>query len=153
MSQESYYRELILSHNMANATPVDTPYRSGHTIDDIPKTKLDNMEQYIINAKYQSLVRSLLWLENATCPDICVATSLLARYALKYLIRTSNPSLQFAHKTNTPLVNFIDFVPAPDATFSDTKWVPQNAPVPSPSQPPNIINANYTRSLNGHVSI
>jgi hypothetical protein len=53
MSQESYSRQLISSHNMANVTPVNTPYRSGHTIDDIPKTTLDKLEQDIITAKYQ----------------------------------------------------------------------------------------------------
>jgi hypothetical protein len=80
LSQEAYYRQLILSHNMVNATSADTPYCSGHTIDDIPKTTLDNLEQDIITAKYQSLVGSLLWLAYDTHPDMCVTTSLIAQY-------------------------------------------------------------------------
>jgi hypothetical protein len=32
LSQEAYPRQIISSHNMVNATPADTPYRSGHTI-------------------------------------------------------------------------------------------------------------------------
>jgi hypothetical protein len=116
---------------MVNYTPVDTPYRSGHTINDIPKTTLDNIEQYIITAKYQSLVGSLLCLAYTIRPDICVATSLIAQYnkqpssgnydpaqyVLKYLIGTSDHGIHFTPRTNTILVNFIGFSPAPDATF------------------------------------
>jgi hypothetical protein len=170
MSQEAYSRQLISSHNMVNATSADTPHRSGHTTDGIPKTTLDNLDKDIITAKYQSLVGSLLWLAHATCPDICAATSLIAQYkkqpssghydvardVLTYLIGTSDHGIRFAHKTNTTLVNFIGFPPAPDATFSDANWGPQHAsvpsPSPSPSQPPKIIDNNYMRSLNGHAT-
>jgi hypothetical protein len=133
LSQEAYSRQLISSHNMANATSADTPYRSGHTIDDIPETTLDTLEQDIITAKYQTLIGSLLWLAYTTRPDICVATSLLAQYnkqlssghydaalyVLKCLSGTSDHGLRFAHKTNTTLINFIGFDPAQDATFCD----------------------------------
>jgi hypothetical protein len=166
LSQEAYSHQLISSHNTANATPADTPYRSGHTIENIPKTTLDNLEQYIITAKYQFLFGYLLWLAYTTFPCICVATSLLAqynkqpsaghcnaaRYVLKYLIDTGDHSIQFIHKTNTTLVNFIDFFPALDATFSDAKWGPQNASVASTSKPPKMINTNYMRSLYGHLT-
>jgi hypothetical protein len=37
LSQQEYSRQLIPPHNMANATPANTPYRAGHTIDEIPK--------------------------------------------------------------------------------------------------------------------
>jgi hypothetical protein len=156
---------------MANATPADTPYRSGHTIDDIPKTTLHNLKQDIITAKYLSLVGSLLGLAYTTHPYICIATSLLACIAtsllaqynkqpssghynavqnvLKYLIGTSDQGICFAHKTNTTLVNCIGFVPVPDATFSDAKWGHQYTSVPSQSQPPKITD---TRSLYGHVT-
>jgi hypothetical protein len=141
VSQEAFSHQLISSHNMANATSADAPYRSGHTIDDIPKTTLDILEQDIITSKYQSLVGSLLWLAYATRPDICVATSLLAqynkqpssghydaaRYVLKYLSGTSDHGLHFTHKTNTTLVNFIGFDPAPDEFFCDANRGPQNA--------------------------
>jgi hypothetical protein len=153
---------------MENTTPADTQCRSAHIIEDIPKTKFDNLEQDIITAKYQSLVGSLLWLSYAIHPNICVATSLIAqynkqpssghydaaRYVLKYLIGTSDHGLRFAHKTNKTLVNFIGFVvPAPDTTFSYANWGPQTAPVPSPSQPPKITDTSYTISLyGGHVT-
>jgi hypothetical protein len=65
---------------MYNATPADTPYRSGHTIDDIPNTDMPTLEQDSVTAKYQSLVGSLLWLAYATHPYLCVATYLLAQY-------------------------------------------------------------------------
>jgi hypothetical protein len=71
---------------------------------------------------------------------------------VNYLIGTSDHGIRFTHKTNTILVNLIGFVPAPDATFSDANWGPQNASVPSPSQPPKIINTNYAKSLYGHVT-
>jgi hypothetical protein len=45
---------------MANTTPANTPCRSGHTIDEIPKTTIDTLEQDIVAAKYQSLGGYLL---------------------------------------------------------------------------------------------
>jgi hypothetical protein len=151
---------------MSNATPADTPYNSGHTIDDIPKTGMPTLEQDIVTAKYQSLVGSLLWLAYATRPDLCVATSLLdqynkqpssghyyaARYVLKHIIGTIDHGLWFTHKPNTTLVNFIGFVPPPSTTFSNANWGHQNTSIPTASQPPIHIDTNYTRSLYGHVT-
>jgi hypothetical protein len=101
-----------------NATPADTPYHSGHTIDDIPNSTLDTLEQDIITTKYQPPVGSLLWLAYITHPYICVVTSLLAQYnnqpppchydvtgyVLKYIIGTSDHGICFTHKPNTTLV-------------------------------------------------
>jgi hypothetical protein len=151
---------------MSNATPADTPYRSGHTIDDIPKTGMPTLQQDIITAKYQSLVCSLLWLAYANRPDLCVATSLLAQYSkqpssghydaarcvLKYILGTIDHGIRFTHKPNTTLVNFIGFVPPSNTTFLDANWGPQNASVPTASQPPIHIDTNYTRPLYGHVT-
>jgi hypothetical protein len=109
LSQEAYHRQLILSQSMANATPSNTPYHSGHTINDTPKTTLDTLEQDIVTVKYQSLNRSLIWLAYAIYPDICVVRSLIAqykkqppsghydavRYVLNYLIGTINDGIQF----------------------------------------------------------
>jgi hypothetical protein len=166
LSQEAYYRQLISTHQMSNATPSDTPYRSGHTIDDIPKTEMPTLEQDIITAKYQSLIGSLLWLAYATHPDLRVAISLLAqynkqpssehyeaaRYVLKYVLGTMDHGLRFSHKPNTTLINFIGFVPPLNIASSDANWGPQNASIPTASQPPIHIDTNYTRSLYGHVT-
>jgi hypothetical protein len=40
----------------------------------------------------------------------------------------------------------------PYATFSYANWGPQHASVPSPSQPPKIIDTNNLRLLYGHVT-
>jgi hypothetical protein len=61
-SQEAHTHQLISAHQMSNATPADTPYHSGHTIDNIPKADMPTLEQDIITVKYQSFVGSLLWL-------------------------------------------------------------------------------------------
>jgi hypothetical protein len=60
LSQEAYCRQLISAHQMSNVTPADTPYLSGHAIDALPMTDMPTLEQYIVTAKYQSLVGSLL---------------------------------------------------------------------------------------------
>jgi hypothetical protein len=165
LSQEAYSRQLISAHQMSNDTPADTPHHSGHTIGNIPKTYMPTLEQDIVTAKYQSLIGSLLWLAYATCPDLCVATSLLAqynkqpssghydaaRYVLKYIIGIIDHGLWFTHKPNTTLIKFIGYLPPPDTMFSDANWVPQNASVPTASQPTIHIDTNYTRSLYGHV--
>jgi hypothetical protein len=51
LSQEAYSRQLVSAHQMCNATPADTPYPSGHTIDNIPKTDMQTLEQGIITKK------------------------------------------------------------------------------------------------------
>jgi hypothetical protein len=141
ISQEAYYGQLILSHNMVNATPANTPYRYRHTIDDIPKTTFHNLEQDKITPNSQSLVESLHWLAYPTHLDICIATSILAQYSnqpssshynttlylLKYLIGTNAHFIIFTHKINTTLVNFIGLVPSPVTALSDANWGPQNA--------------------------
>jgi hypothetical protein len=166
LSQEAYYRQLISAHQMSNATPADTPYHSGHTIDNIPKTDMSTLEQNIVTANYQSLVGSLLWLAYATHPDFCVTTSLMAqynkqtssghydaaRYVLKYILVTIDRGLWFTHKPNTTIVNFIGFAPPPNTTFSDANWGRQNASVPKSPHPPIHIDTHYTRSLYGHVT-
>jgi hypothetical protein len=166
LSQEAHSRQLIYAHQMSNATPADTPYCSGHNIDDIPKTDMPTLEQDIFTAKYQSLVGSLLCLAYDTRPDLYVTTSLLdqykkqpssghydaAQYVLKYILGTIYHGLWFTHKPNTTLVNFIGFLPPPNTTFSDANWGRQNASVPTASKPPIHIDTNYTRSLYGHVT-
>jgi hypothetical protein len=80
LSQRAYSRQLIAAHQISKATPTETPYRSGHTINDIPQIELPTLEQYIIIGKYQSLISSLLWLVYVTHPDLCIDTSLLVQY-------------------------------------------------------------------------
>jgi hypothetical protein len=158
LSQEAYSRQLISAHQMSNANPADTPYRSGHTIDGIPKTDMPTLKQDIVTAKNQSLIGSLLWLAYDTRPDLCVATSILAqynkqpssghydaaRYVLKYILGTIDHGMWLTHRPNTALVNFIGFVPPPNITFSDANWGPQNASIPAASQSPIHIDTNYT---------
>jgi hypothetical protein len=159
LSQEAYSHQLISAHQMSNATPADTPYRSGHTMDDIPKTDMPTLEQDVVTSKYQSLVGSSLWLAYATHPDLCVTTSLLdhynkhqssghydaARYVLKYTFGTIYHGLRFTHKPNTTMVNFTGFVLPPNTIFSDANWGPQNASVPTALH-------QLTWSLYGHVT-
>jgi hypothetical protein len=166
LSQEVYSCQLISAHQMSNTIPTDTPYRSDHTIDNIPKTDMPTLEQDIITANYQSLAGSLLWLAYTTRPDLCFATSLLAqynkhsssghysaaRYILKYILSTIDHGLWFTPKPNTTLVNFIGFVPPLNTTFSDANWGPQNTSVPKASQPHIPIDTNYTRPLYVHVT-
>jgi hypothetical protein len=70
---------------------------------------------------------------------------------LKYIIGTIKHGIRF-NQSNTMLINFIGCISVPDTTFSDANWGPQNASVPSPSQPPKTIDAHYTRSLYAHVT-
>jgi hypothetical protein len=164
LSQEAYSRQLISVHQMSSATPADTPYHTGHTINEIPKTDMPTLKQDIVTSKYQSLVGSLLWLAYDTHPDLCISTSRLAqynkqpssrhydvaRYVFEYILGTIDHGLRLTHKPNTTLVNFIGFVPPPNTTFSDANWGPQNSSVPTASQPAIHTDINYTRSLYGH---
>jgi hypothetical protein len=166
LCQEAQYHQLISAQQVSNENPADIPYHSGHTIDDIPKTDMPTPEPDIVTAKYQSLVGSLLWLAYTTRPDLCVTTSLLAqynkqpsfshydaaRYILNYIPGTIYHGIRFTHKPNTTMVNSLGSVPPPNTTFSDTNWGPPNASIPTASQPAIHIDANYTRSLCGHIT-
>jgi hypothetical protein len=102
-----------------------------------------------------------MWLAYTTRLDLCIVTYFLSqynkqpssgrydavRYELKYILGTIDHGIWFTGKPNTTLVNFIGFVPPPNTTFSDIKSVPQNASIPTPSQPPIRIDTTYTRSL------
>jgi hypothetical protein len=126
---------------------------------------MPTLEQDIVIAKYQSPWLTPL-VAYATRPDLCVSTSLLAqynkqpssghydadRYVLKYIFGTIDHGLRFTHEPNNTLVNFIGFVPPPNTTFPDANWGPQNASVPTASQPLIHIDTNYTWSLYGHVT-
>jgi hypothetical protein len=127
---------------------------------------MPTLEQDIVTSKYQSIVGSLLWLSYSNCPDLCVTTSLsdqyntqpssghydAAPYVLKYILGTIDHGLWFIHKPNNTLVNSIGFVRPPNTTFSDANWGPQNASIPTASQPPIHIDTNYNQALYGHIT-
>jgi hypothetical protein len=62
MTQEICAHKFIAEHQMSNTNSLPTPYQSGMTINNIPKSRLAPLEQGTLTSKYQSLIGSLLWL-------------------------------------------------------------------------------------------
>ena len=82
LSQEAFADRPIhdsgLDHD--SATSKQTPFRSGAPIDTIKNIDLPPDKRTSIQKQLQSYVGSLLWLSQATRPDLSVITSILAKY-------------------------------------------------------------------------
>jgi hypothetical protein len=85
ITQTAKAEDIIETHGMSDCNPVDSPYRSGYTIDNIPDdgVPLENKEHLM--KKYQSVVGGLLWVQRQTRPFISAVTHLLIRHTHKVL--------------------------------------------------------------------
>merc|ERR1712214_14664 len=95
----------------------------GLTIDSIPHQPLTLFQQQTLSTQMRSIVGSLLWLSQATRPDLSTVVSLLAQHqtspspqhikAAKYVIRyvsgTKTLGIKFSSRENKELSAFLNF--------------------------------------------
>ena len=122
LSQEAFTDTLIQQIGFSNISTASTrtPYRSGLPVNILPPDPtLTSEQQNAIRHKYQSLVGSLLWLSQATRPDLASITNLLAhhknkatdryvalaRHAIRYLIETNSKGILFDSKSSSKLTS------------------------------------------------
>ena len=92
MTQGAFADNLIEEAGLTDANPVNTPYRSGHPVDNIPSEQYPSLVQPKIKHTMQLLVGSLLWLSGATRPDLATIVSLLGQH-------THHPTLKRVYST------------------------------------------------------
>ena len=97
------------------------------------------------------MVGSVLWLSQATQPDLAIVVSLLAqhqvnplhqhinaaKYAIRYVSGTKSRGILFSSKSNETLVAFLNFPVPPTKVlpFANTNWGGQDQSQPNPHKP------------------
>jgi hypothetical protein len=130
LSQTGFAAHLIKDNNLHThkITPNATPYRSGLPIDAIPKSDEPKNCSALIKwkRKYQSVVGSIGWLAQSTCPDLAPTHSFLLAfcnkpscghwnatlYALHYIHSTIDYGFMFTLNFQAPLHTFMSFPPS-----------------------------------------
>jgi len=121
LSQRQYIRELLTKFNMMNAKPVPTPLDSNikPSNEECPHTERGKEEMR--NIPYRELIGGLVYLANASRPDLSFAVSVLSRYCtnpglvhwkmakrvLRYLKGTSDYCITY-QKQNSALCTYVD---------------------------------------------
>lgn len=80
LSQEKYINDLLKKFNMDSAKTVSTPIESNTKITKDLGPKSDEERDQMKNRPYRELIGSLIYLSNATRPDIVYAANTLSRY-------------------------------------------------------------------------
>ena len=115
LSQRKYTEELIAKFNMENAKTVSTPMEVNTKITKEMSPKSEEERAEMSNRPYRELVGSLIYLANATRPDIAFAASTLSRFCndpgethwyyakriLRYLKGTSHYSIKYVKNEDT----------------------------------------------------
>jgi hypothetical protein len=127
MSQTGLAAHLVKDINIhtRNITPDATPYRSGLPINAIPKSDKEDVCPALIERKqrYQSVVSSIGWLAQTTCPDLAPTHLLLsaynnkpsrshwnvALYALHYIHSMIDYGIMFTSTEQSPLYTYMSF--------------------------------------------
>jgi deoxyuridine 5'-triphosphate nucleotidohydrolase len=138
MSQQAFSENLISEHGLQDANPTTTPYRTGHPVDSVPHVKLSTQERQRLCQELRTIVGSLLWLSQATRPDLSTIVSMLAHYqanasyghirAAKHVIRyikgTASKGVTFSSLGNTNLQAFMRFPLKKNALLplTDANW-------------------------------
>jgi hypothetical protein len=139
MNQTGFSAHLVEDNNVhtKNITPNATPYRSGLPINAIPESDKDGDCPALIKRKrrYQSVVSSVSWLAQTTCPDLLPTHSFLlaynnkplkshwnaALYALHYIHSTINYGIMFTSAKQGPLHTYMSLPPSSDTeAYTDT---------------------------------
>lgn len=80
LSQEKYINDLLKKFNMNSAKTVSTPIESNTKITKDLEPKDDEERKQMKNRPYRELVGGLIYLANATRPDIVYAANTLSRF-------------------------------------------------------------------------
>ena len=134
LDQTNYIKSVIRSFKMQDCHPKDTPMQVGSKLSS--ERSPDAPEK---DVPYQSAIGSLMYVYQATRPDLGYSISTLSRYnncytqvhwtavkrVLKYLQGTANICLTFSKHTDPSLVGYCDasWAPNPDDPRSVTGYI------------------------------
>jgi len=172
LSQEAFAQNLVAQAGLhvLSATTNPSPYRSGCPVDSLPRQHLPPEERAALETKLRSYVGSLLWLSQATRPDLATITNILAKYqnrptkrvlesakyVIKYIKGTQDHGITFSSDTNTFITSALHFPlqetqPNEVIGITDANWGPQDQSVPNPTSPSVELDKFKTRSISGHI--
>ena len=77
LSQTAFAEQLVSTNHLNDSNTPTTAYRSGHPVDSVPYQMLSNQERRRLSTKLKSIIGSLLWLSQATRPDLSTIPCLL----------------------------------------------------------------------------
>ena len=170
LSQEAFIDALLQQYGLHNISTKSnpTPYRSGYPVDSITNdTNMTDQQALIVQAKYRSIVGSLLWVSQGTRPDISTITNILskyqnnasnkhiaaAKYVIKYLKGSKSRGISFDSRANSKMKSYLHF-PIQSQKLSamcDANWGPQDQTKPRPNQILPELPLFKTRSISGHI--
>lgn len=121
LSQERYVNDLLEKFDMKSAKPVTTPIESNTKVTKDLNPKNDEERERTKNRPYRELVGSLIYLANATRPDIVFAANELSRFCsdpgeghwilakrvIRYLKGTAKYAIKY-EKNNKELIEYTD---------------------------------------------
>jgi len=172
LSQEAFAQNLVAQAGLhtLSATTNPSPYRSGCPVDSLPRQHLPPEERSKLETKLRSYVGSLLWLSQATRPDLATITNILAKYqnrptkrvlesakyVIKYIKGTQDHGITFSSDANTFITSALHFPlqetqPNEVIGITDANWGPQDQSVPHANSSPIELDKFKTRSISGHI--
>lgn len=80
VDQSAYIQEILERFNMSKYKPVSTPMDVNQELDEIPNDATEEELEEMSKVPYQEAVDALLYVSQATRPDIAHATSVLSKY-------------------------------------------------------------------------
>lgn len=121
LSQKKYIEELKTKFNMENAKTASTPLEANAKVTKDMSPKSENERSEMKNQPYRELIGGLIYLVNATRPDIAYAASTLSRFysdpgelhwtlakrVLRYLKGTSQYGIKYT-KSRSTLTDYTD---------------------------------------------
>jgi Reverse transcriptase (RNA-dependent DNA polymerase) len=122
LSQQAYIDKVLKRYGMENYKPGNTPVIKGDkfSLDQCPKAELEKSEMHQI--PYASLIRSLMYAQVCTRPNITYITGMLGRYlsklgmnhwkptkrVLRYLQRMKNHILTYRRSDKLEVIGYTD---------------------------------------------
>jgi hypothetical protein len=121
MSQAHYMDAILKQYNVENARAAGAPLNTSVKLSKPTAEATIDERRYVKNVPYLNVIGSLMYLAQATRPDITYAVGLLGRFAsgprpthwkaakhlMRYLIGTGNYYLKYS-KSDTPLYGYCD---------------------------------------------
>lgn len=122
LSQKKYIKELVAKFNMEDAKPTSTPMETNMKITKEMSPKSEDERAEMKKRPYRELVGGLIYLANATRPDIAFAAGTLSRFCtdpgevhwslakrvLRYLTGTSHYNIKYIKNKNDALAAYTD---------------------------------------------
>ena len=129
LSQQPYIIETLARYGMSDCKGANMPYLSGVKLSEDQRPKTDEEKKEMMNVPYKSLIGSLLYIANATRPDICHAVHACARHGsnpgkihykaalqiLRYLKQTMDRVIIYGRK-------YKDLLDVPIHGYVDGSW-------------------------------